>query len=104
MSAKTIGQEKTGHAGNRPKDAVMIRRHFIEYRPGPLWVDGKVLKHRHTVSGMNENLLDERGFKVCLIARRFVGIIPCQQEPTAFGTEMEPRPHVDDHGRGMRKV
>ena len=82
----------------------MIRRHFIKSGPGTLGIDGKILKDRHTISGVHQDLFDERRFEVGLVARRFLGIVPCQQKAAAFRTEMKARAHVDDHGRGMGKV
>src|SRR6478609_8424222 len=104
MPAEAIGKKKAGCRFNRTKNAVVVGSHFIESGPCALGIDGKILKHRHTVSCMNENFLDERRFKVCLVARCLCGIIPSQQKAAAFRTEMEAGAHIDDHGRAVGEV
>src|SRR5438552_16483186 len=82
----------------------MVRGHLIQTCPGALGIHSNVLEYRHTVCRMNQNLLNKRRIKIHLISRWFVRVVPRHQESQAFGPEMKSGRHVDNHGRGVRKL
>src|SRR5438552_3617373 len=57
-----------------------------------------------SVCAMNQNLFNKRRIKIHLISRCFVRVVPRHQESQAFGPEMKSGRHVDNHGRGVRKL
>src|SRR6266852_3479885 len=83
---------------------MMVRRHFIKPSPGALRIDRNIFEYRHTIRSAGEDLLNKARLEVSLVTRSLVWIIPCQQKSAALGPEMETVRHIDDHGRGVRKL
>src|SRR5947207_2421519 len=76
MAAEAVGTEKSGYAGYRAENGVMVGRHLIESRPRALGIHRQVFKSGNTVSSASEDLLNERVLKCGLESGRFLRIIP----------------------------
>src|SRR5260370_32598468 len=94
VSAEPVGEVEARYAWRGAEDRVMIGRHLVKSGPRALRVHFGLLQTGHAIHAASENFLDERWIELGLEPRRFLRIVPGQQQPQPFRAEMEAGRHI----------
>ncbi len=97
VAAETVDEVQAFDIRRRTDDRMMIGSHFVESGPGAAGIYFSFRQHRNARGSVRQNLFDESVIKFSFEARRFLRIIPGEQDSLPLATKMKAGRHVDDH-------